>query len=90
MIRLGFFLGFLIGAAAGAVLAREPASDGAPRSGASETSGAFKGLRDRGLAAIHEAREAARIESKAKEEELRREFESGIKHPDGGEPSSAN
>ena len=84
MIRLGFFLGFLIGAAAGAILSREEAADGAPRSGAPEAGGSIKGLRDKALATLHEAREAARIESEAKEEELRRDFDSAIKHPEGG------
>ncbi len=84
MIRLGFFLGFLIGAAAGAIISREGADDGAPQSGAPEVAGSIKGLREKALASLHEAREAARIESEAKEEELRREFNSALKHPNGG------
>ncbi len=79
---MGFFLGFLIGAGVGAVLSREEASEVPQPSGDADAKGPLKDLREKALSQIQLAREAARLESEAKKEELMREFEKVTRHSD--------
>ena len=82
MLRFGFFVGFLIGAAAGTVLSQEEGTDDAQPAQNAGARGAIKEIKDKAMTQIQLAREAAHLESEAKQQEMLHEFEIATRHSD--------